>query len=240
MLTGLLALYFASSFLAGIRNYLISILGLGDKSVDCIRLLSLKHKGFPVSYIFLKRKIKYCQQSTFHWSISWQDCMLLSGWCQCSSHSHKARMGQTSTLTLFCRVPFSWLVRLASPKFINNDYNSLLIHTYIFIYFPFGEGIQSCVMCRNIYGLGCVPFLRKNCKSFGPLRKVCHTFGFRHPIWWTWYDRYELHCLMITFGKVCIYIAVISMILHHFRHINVYIVNIDCVLFPLCRQSAQK
>ncbi|KAB8087345.1 hypothetical protein EE612_011483, partial [Oryza sativa] len=30
------------------KNYLISILGLGDKSVDCIRLLSLKHKGFPV------------------------------------------------------------------------------------------------------------------------------------------------------------------------------------------------
>uniref|UniRef100_A0A0E0CKU1 Demeter RRM-fold domain-containing protein n=1 Tax=Oryza meridionalis TaxID=40149 RepID=A0A0E0CKU1_9ORYZ len=29
------------------KNYLISILGLGDKSVDCIRLLSLKHKGFP-------------------------------------------------------------------------------------------------------------------------------------------------------------------------------------------------
>uniref|UniRef100_A0A0E0K010 Demeter RRM-fold domain-containing protein n=1 Tax=Oryza punctata TaxID=4537 RepID=A0A0E0K010_ORYPU len=29
------------------KNYLISILGLGDKSVDCIRLLSLKHKAFP-------------------------------------------------------------------------------------------------------------------------------------------------------------------------------------------------
>ncbi|KAF0932075.1 hypothetical protein E2562_007874 [Oryza meyeriana var. granulata] len=30
------------------KNYLLSILGLGDKSVDCIRLLSLKHKAFPV------------------------------------------------------------------------------------------------------------------------------------------------------------------------------------------------
>ncbi|XP_062223295.1 DNA glycosylase/AP lyase ROS1-like isoform X2 [Phragmites australis] len=30
------------------RNYLLSILGLGDKSVDCIRLLSLRHKAFPV------------------------------------------------------------------------------------------------------------------------------------------------------------------------------------------------
>ncbi|KAK3157990.1 hypothetical protein QOZ80_2AG0131370 [Eleusine coracana subsp. coracana] len=30
------------------KNYLLSILGLGDKSVDCIRLLSLRHKAFPV------------------------------------------------------------------------------------------------------------------------------------------------------------------------------------------------
>uniref|UniRef100_J3LD11 Demeter RRM-fold domain-containing protein n=2 Tax=Oryza brachyantha TaxID=4533 RepID=J3LD11_ORYBR len=30
------------------KNYLLSVLGLGDKSVDCIRLLSLKHKAFPV------------------------------------------------------------------------------------------------------------------------------------------------------------------------------------------------
>ncbi|KAG8070727.1 hypothetical protein GUJ93_ZPchr0006g44930 [Zizania palustris] len=30
------------------KDYLLSILGLGDKSVDCIRLLSLKHKAFPV------------------------------------------------------------------------------------------------------------------------------------------------------------------------------------------------
>uniref|UniRef100_A0A0D9VG55 Demeter RRM-fold domain-containing protein n=1 Tax=Leersia perrieri TaxID=77586 RepID=A0A0D9VG55_9ORYZ len=29
------------------KNYLLSVLGLGDKSVDCIRLLSLKHKAFP-------------------------------------------------------------------------------------------------------------------------------------------------------------------------------------------------
>ncbi|KAL5213172.1 hypothetical protein ABZP36_024019 [Zizania latifolia] len=33
---------------ASAKNYLLSILGLGDKSVDCIRLLSLKHKAFPV------------------------------------------------------------------------------------------------------------------------------------------------------------------------------------------------
>jgi endonuclease III-like uncharacterized protein len=37
---------------AGIRKYLLSINGLGAKSVDCIRLLSLEHKAFPVSYIF--------------------------------------------------------------------------------------------------------------------------------------------------------------------------------------------
>uniref|UniRef100_A0A0A9CT36 Demeter RRM-fold domain-containing protein n=1 Tax=Arundo donax TaxID=35708 RepID=A0A0A9CT36_ARUDO len=30
------------------KNYLLSIHGLGDKSVDCIRLLSLRHKAFPV------------------------------------------------------------------------------------------------------------------------------------------------------------------------------------------------
>jgi endonuclease III len=40
---------------AGIRKYLLSVNGLGAKSVDCIRLLSLNHKAFPVSYIlFLK------------------------------------------------------------------------------------------------------------------------------------------------------------------------------------------
>ncbi|KAL6899074.1 hypothetical protein ACP4OV_005732 [Aristida adscensionis] len=30
------------------RNFLLSIQGLGDKSVDCVRLLSLRHKAFPV------------------------------------------------------------------------------------------------------------------------------------------------------------------------------------------------
>jgi endonuclease III-like uncharacterized protein len=34
------------------RNYLMSIHGLGYKSVDCIRLLSLEHKAFPVSSIY--------------------------------------------------------------------------------------------------------------------------------------------------------------------------------------------
>ncbi|KAG2651047.1 hypothetical protein PVAP13_1NG212319 [Panicum virgatum] len=32
----------------GYRNFLLSIYGIGEKSADCIRLLSLRHKAFPV------------------------------------------------------------------------------------------------------------------------------------------------------------------------------------------------
>ncbi|EEE60810.1 hypothetical protein OsJ_14411 [Oryza sativa Japonica Group] len=34
------------------KQYLHSVIGLGHKSVDCIRLLSLRHRAFPASYLF--------------------------------------------------------------------------------------------------------------------------------------------------------------------------------------------
>jgi hypothetical protein len=39
-------------FVHSFRKYLHSIIGIGYKSVDCIRLLSLRHRGFPASYNF--------------------------------------------------------------------------------------------------------------------------------------------------------------------------------------------
>ena len=36
------------------REYLLSFRGLGLKSVECVRLLTLHHLAFPVSIIYIK------------------------------------------------------------------------------------------------------------------------------------------------------------------------------------------
>jgi endonuclease III-like uncharacterized protein len=50
--------YYSNCPFTGPRNYLISIDGIGYKSADCIRLLSLEHKAFPVSSILFIPKEK--------------------------------------------------------------------------------------------------------------------------------------------------------------------------------------
>lgn len=45
-------MYSFSGLVGNYREYLLSIQGLGIKSTECVRLLTLEHTAFPVSSIF--------------------------------------------------------------------------------------------------------------------------------------------------------------------------------------------
>lgn len=74
------------------REYLLRVYGLGLKSVECIRLLALEQKAFPVSiygYIHFFIKVRH------FWTmlINYLFTMLFLGGCKCWKNSGAIGMG---------------------------------------------------------------------------------------------------------------------------------------------------
>ena len=145
------------------RRYLRSINGLGAKSVDCIRLLSLRHRAFPVSYHFrIIVAVMHLKPKRKMWQIP-----PILGWYKCSSHSDKARMGRTSTFSWFSRVPFGEHVTSSSLSSCSmHTSTDLHIETSTFLInflCPF-KGILPCMTFKSILSPYCARFLQKKCK----------------------------------------------------------------------------
>jgi hypothetical protein len=112
------------------RDYLLSIRGLGLKSVECVRLLTLHQLAFPVNY--------FCSSSFGSPAVIFiftHQCFGHSGWHQCWADMCKARLGAYPTS--------SWISSITSPRAVSvlhflNIYFVMYFKINFLIFFLFG------------------------------------------------------------------------------------------------------
>lgn len=92
--------------LFGLREYLLSIRGLGLKSVECVRLLTLHHLAFPVRITITKNAI----HSIFFYKKHLVCAQL--GWHKCRTYSCTTWMGTSATTSRVSSIASSRIVSI--------------------------------------------------------------------------------------------------------------------------------
>ena len=173
------------------RDYLLSIRGLGLKSVECVRLLTLHHMAFPVC--FLVPRPPKIFSSIFLILKLYAD----SGGHQCWSDMREAWMGATSTPA-----------RVSSVAPIGNVFIFILCCWSFSIYDQPWHIIWSSIMkvsharAHTEIPLASTMQVRSTdiVRLVQSIYLIIYLAGQIH--WCLPLCRYELHYQMITFGKV--------------------------------------
>ena len=108
------------------REYLLSIRGLGLKSVECVRLLTLHHLAFPVS----QNEASTWNQIDPIYVYVWLSLIPSTGWYKCWAYSCTTRMGTSSTTTRVPTVASSRIVSMTS-LYVSKIYTSLPYKRYV-------------------------------------------------------------------------------------------------------------